>query len=180
MPLAYQENPNGRIMYTLKSFTVRMLDAFRRESWDEIARGNTTRGLLQLLRLAAIFWSTNMPIDWIKDFIYGRRSEMSDIMIDNVWKLVGLNRYQLYYMRENPGFAGVAKLAFPPLPWVELPQTDLIRWREKVAKGEKMTWEDFESVRLMPFVGKELYWWTGRGKAKVEAREARRQGNSID
>jgi hypothetical protein len=180
MPLSYQENPNGRLLYTLKSFTIRMLDAFRRESWDEVRRGNKLKGATQLLRLAFIFWSINMPVDWIKDFIYNRRSNLSDIMVDNLWKLVGLTRYQIYYMKEKPGPEGAAKLAFPPLPWVELPMTDLVTWREKVAKGENMTFDDFESVRMIPFFGKELYWWVGRGDKKVDDRLAREQGTSID
>jgi len=170
MPLLYQKMRNGRIIYTLKTFTIKMLDAFRREGFDQMARGNVRRGVWQLMRLAAIFWMANVPVDWIKDWIYGRQSRLTDVMVDNLFKLSGLTRYNLYFIRENPSAMGVAKIFMPPLPFIEYPLTDTFKFYDALSKGDDFTWRDMESVRVIPFVGKEIYWHEGKGAEKIEKR----------
>jgi len=40
MPLKYLQSPNGRVLYTLKTFTVKQLDFMRKQIVDEAAKGN--------------------------------------------------------------------------------------------------------------------------------------------
>ena len=45
----------------------------------------------------------------------------------------------------------------PPAPWLEYPLKDMFS-----KEGN-----DLESTQLIPIVGKEFYWWFGRGRQKI-------------
>lgn len=44
---------------------------------------------------------------------------------------------------------------------------------ESIAKGDGVNLRQLESVRMVPVIGSPVYWWTGKGQVKVEARERR-------
>ena len=106
MPQQYADMDNGRIMYMLKSFTVKQIDVFRNQHLDMVTNGKTPKerayGRAQLLRLAMIFAATNGSADAIKDLFMGRPVHLSDIAVENVWRLFGMSRYN-YYQFERHG-----------------------------------------------------------------------------
>jgi hypothetical protein len=175
MPKAYLDHPKGRVLYTLKTFTVKQLDAFRRESIDEIVNGNVRRGLSQMVMLAGLFYAANFATDWIKDWMFGRDPEMDDLMVDNLFKLLGISRYTLYYARDNGPMNAAFHYTAPPAPWMQYPVEDMAGWYKAQAKGEQFGLEDMESTRMIPMVGKFYYWHEGLGKEKVRKRRERNQ-----
>ena len=93
MPKPYLDNPNGRILYMLKSFTIKQLDLMRRDILDNLAKGDTPLAFKNLTSLGTLFVLGNGSADMLKDFMTGDEIEMEDTLVDNVWKLIGLNRY---------------------------------------------------------------------------------------
>jgi hypothetical protein len=64
--------------------------------------------------LAAVFAAANASTDVMKDLLYGRPIERDDLLEDNLWKLLGINRYLVRKMnREGPGKAFLEGL-LPP------------------------------------------------------------------
>jgi len=174
MPQVYLDNPRGRVFYQLKTFTVKQLDAFRREGIDEMAKGNVRRGITQLVKLMGFFYLANFPVDWIKDWLYGREPDMTDVMVDNLWKLGGLSRYNLYFARENPNFMAVAKIIMPPAPYVEYPFNDARKAYDQISKGEDFEISKMDSWKMVPWFGKFYYWHEGKGADKIEKKRQRK------
>jgi hypothetical protein len=180
-PQGYLNNPNGRIFYMLKSFTLKQFDAFRREAITKIVSGNAKQkveGFRNLAHLAGLLFLIGAPVDWLKDFIMGRAPVMEDIMIDNVFKLVGVNRWALWQFRErqNPVESAMMLIA-PPAPFLVYPLQDIQEAYKRIAEGEEIEPGNFESWRALPLVGSPVYWHVGGGAAKIAEREER--GSSL-
>lgn len=174
-PEYYLRHPNGRIFYMLKSFTLKQFDAFRREGITKIVNGNAAQkleGARNLIHLAGLLFLIGCPVDWLKDFIMGRKPALDDIMVDNLFKLVGVNRWALWRFREskNPVEAALLLIA-PPAPFIVYPATDLIDSAMKIMEGDDIDVTKFETWRALPFVGSPVYWWMGGGADKIEKKE---------
>jgi hypothetical protein len=174
-PEYYLRHPNGRIFYMLKSFTLKQIDSFRREGITKIVNGNAVQkmeGARNLIHLAGLLFMIGCPIDWLKDFIMGRRPVMDDIMVDNLFKLLGVNRWALWRFREskNPVEAALLLIA-PPAPFIVYPATDMVESAMKIAEGDDIDVSKFETWRALPFVGSPVYWWMGGGADKIEKKE---------
>jgi hypothetical protein len=128
-------NPNMRIMYMLKTFTIKQIDTFRTAGLSNIkeggklylagrAEGNQSKqekgvrlaakGTKDLVQIAALFAAANAGTDVIKDVIYGRPIKRDELIEDNLWKLIGVNRYTVYNARrKGPGKAFIDFVAPP-------------------------------------------------------------------
>ena len=135
VPAAYMRNPNMRIMYMLKTFTIKQIDTFRTAGLSNIkeggelylagrAEGNQSKqekgvrlaakGTKDLVQIAALFAAANAGTDVIKDVIYGRPIKRDELIEDNLWKLIGVNRYTVYNARrKGPGKAFIDFVAPP-------------------------------------------------------------------
>lgn len=178
-PEFYLRHPNGRVFYMLKTFTLKQIDAFRREALTQIVRGNAKQkaeGFRNLIHLAGLLYIIGVPVDWLKDWIMARDPQLSDIAIDNVFKLLGVNRWNLWQFREsrNPVQAALLLVA-PPAPLLVYPLTDIAESAEKVSEGDEVKPGEFESWRMLPFIGAPIYWYLGGGEAKVEKRRQKRE-----
>ncbi len=179
-PQGYLENPNGRVFYMLKTFTLKQLESFRREGLDDIVNGNLQQkasGFRRLLHLAGVFYLGNIPVDWIKDWLMGRDPQLEDIMVDNLFKLMGISRWHVWNFRyrKNPIEFGLLLMA-PPAPFMNYPAIDLYAAYEQLAKGEDIEPGKFESWRMLPLIGSPIYWHAGGGADKIEKRREEREG----
>ena len=118
MPPWYLEHPKGRIMYMLKTFTIKQFDLMRREAFQQIARGNVTEGTKNLVKFATLFTGANASVSQVKDWLRGRDSEFSDTVIANLHKNWGGSDYLLNKM-SGRGTTGAAEalvgLITPPI-----------------------------------------------------------------
>ena len=128
MPKFYNASGNARIMYMLKSFTVKQFDVFREAGIEDIIRAKklhsegkdkqaaqlASRGMKNLLGLALIFGAANASTDVIKDTLYGRPTKRDELLENNIWRLLGINRYLIMKgKREGPAKA-VLEGILPP------------------------------------------------------------------
>jgi hypothetical protein len=99
MPPAYLNNPNGRLLYTLKTFTIKQMDFARRRAWNEIKKGDAQsikRGVGKLAEIAVVMGSTGLAMSTVRDYMLGKEVnlEASDFAF-NVLKIYGLSEFYL-------------------------------------------------------------------------------------
>lgn len=174
MPQKYLEMPNGRIFYTLKSFTIKQYDVFRREAIDDIVSGDKTKiakGIKNLLLLSGAFVAANATADEIKDLILGRETPMSDKLVDNLWRLVGASKYDVYKARADGIGQTVAKKILFPTSIADRAYKDITNLLEgKEYEKGPLEGDSYklESTQTIPIGGKLYYWWFGRGDQKED------------
>jgi hypothetical protein len=186
-PEAYLRHPNGRVFYMLKSYTLKQIDTFRREGISLIVNGNAKQkavGFRNLSHLAALLFLVGVPVDWIKDAIMGRDPQLPDIAVDNLFKLIGVSRWNLWNFRAHKDPVRAAmELVTPPAPFLSYPISDTFDAAKQVSKGDEIKPGDFASWRMLPFIGDPIYWLFGGGRVKVEKRRLERErelsGNRI-
>jgi len=157
MPKKYLDMPNGRIFYSLRTFTVMQLDFVRRDMVRKIrTKGQRKEGLQNLARYITFFGLTDMGVEVLKDLIRGRLPDPEDLperAVDSLLALVGLHRYTVEKAWSNPSEAATEYLA-PPLSWIGAPLRDLTN-----------DTAGLRSIRRIPIVGELLYYHApfGRG-----------------
>lgn len=144
-PQAYLNSPNGRILYMLKSFTLKQWDLVRRNIINEAKNAPSTMSGKKKAALAgvklgkvALFMSAGgLGVDKTKDFILGRDVKPEDIPTDAMWSLLGaygLNKYGASELKKGnvTGFAD--NLLTVPVPVFDGIQQLLTGDYERAAK----------------------------------------------
>lgn len=165
MPIGYAAGGNWRVLYMLKSYTVKMFDIYRREAYDHIGSGDPKRivkGFTNLTSLAIALMLMGLPTDALKDFLLGRKTPIEDMVMNNILRLFGISKYQIYKGKQD-GYARTAAMTLLP-PFFSITD-DLVLDAKKIATG-KIKPEDAQALSHVPLVGKFYYWWWGGGEAK--------------
>ena len=128
MPKYYTESGNMRIMYMLKSFTVKQFDVFREAAQKDIDRAKLLKAkgdnqgsakaagdaMTKIIGLGLVFGAANAGTDVMKDMLYGRPIKRDELFENNIWRLLGINRYLVMKgKREGPAKA-VLEGILPP------------------------------------------------------------------
>ncbi len=166
MPVSYLNAGNGRVFYMLKTYTLKLLDIHRRKWIDEIASGDPKRmaeGLKNLTKLTAALMIMGMAVDALKDLIMDRDFEIEDLLMDNIIKLAGISKYQIYKSKTEGVMNAFWQTLF--VPPIGAPIDDLSKDISKIGFGNKKL-KDAEALKGIPVGGKFYYWWWGGGKTK--------------
>lgn len=172
LPEFYNTSGNLRVLYMLKSFMVKRIDTFRNECFDKLKSKDTSvriEGLQNLLRLSVLMIICGATKDWIIDLLYGRKTDMSETLVNNVLGMFGISKFHLYKAREQ-GFSGVLKeFVVPPLFsfW-----DDIIGDVFDVKEGKRKL-KDLEVLKGIPLFGRFYYWWIGRGAEKQKKKRGK-------
>ena len=179
-PISYTEVPEGytqgnytRLMYMLRTFTIKQFDVFRTESINLIRKGKrqnnqklVNEGIGNMVKLASVFVLANASADALKDLIHNRKINLTDYAIDNVLRLFGVSRFMAYYFRRYGPEQALLKFATPPV--LGIPAAIVKDSYEGVVarfdEEKKFNWNELETIKVIPFVGKLYYWWFGKGK----------------
>jgi hypothetical protein len=160
MPQLYNQYPNVRILYALKSYTIKQFNFARNQSAKKIVSGDPKQvkeGMKNMMKLSAALALANIPADIIKDFITGddMRLDIDDVLIDNLWRLLGLSRYtQVIAERQGVGSA-LENLTYKP-PLVNVVNAvgkDVLNFAPPIISDES------KSLQYVPVIGKLLYKW---------------------
>jgi|LULO01.1.fsa_nt_gb GNAT superfamily N-acetyltransferase len=189
MPEFYLNAPNGRIMYMLKSYTMKMFDVARNEAFKKINEGKTvkdkTEGLRRLIYLAGTLMLTGMSADQIKNYIYGREQTWDEVVSDNLFKLIGFQKYLAWHFKRyrNVGWTAIKGLLPPvgPLnPLIESFVRDLFKYHKTLKKGEDFKIPgDTETIKNLPIVGKLYYNYFGNGEKFHKKRKEKAKSKKI-
>jgi hypothetical protein len=162
VPERYLTSGNGRIFYMLKTFTIKQFDAFRNEAFHKMRVGNKREkieGLKNLITLSMAFVLLNAGADELKDWLLGRKTDLSDRLVDNVLRLFGVSKFITWKARTEGVGSAAARQVLPPFKFIDSISKDIYNAGDD--KG-------LEIVSSIPLLGKLAYWHIGRGVSKRE------------
>lgn len=178
MPEYYLNGGNLRVLYMLKSYTIKQFDIYRRECIVKMKsddKATRIEGMRNMVKLSMSLALMGAGTDMLKDLILMRKINLSDVMTDNMIKLMGLSKYQIYSIKQD-GLADALYQAVivPPL---FAPINDISRDLWKSISGKEDV--DFKDLRIwnsIPLVGKLYYWWAGGGYEKEKKKRQKDNG----
>ena len=171
-PQAYLDSPNGRILYMLKSFTLKQIDIVRRNVVQEYAKGNKKEAIKNATLLAGYLSVANTGTQITKDLVLGREVKAEDIPDRAMWSLLGvygMNQYTVDKYWSNGDWKGaVFNQIAPATPIID---SALTLGGELLEDDPDIT----KAVRGVPLVGNVVYnWFLGGAENYNERREAKR------
>ena len=171
-PQGYLDNPNHRILYMLKSFTIKQIDVVRRNVIQEYAKGNKGTAVKNAALLGAYLSTANTGTQYAKDILLGRDVKAEDIPDRAMWNLLsvyGINRYTTDKYLSNGDWTGAAVNTI-------MPATPLID--SLLSLGGEVLSDDPNVAKLVkpvPIVGNLIYnWMLGGAQEFNEKEQARR------
>jgi hypothetical protein len=169
MPKMYLENPNGRVLYALKSFTIKQLDVMKKHIYDEYKAGNKGRAVKNAAAYVALIGGANTSVDQFQKIMEGKEINVDDIPEEfafNVLKLFGGSKflYDKYLQQGKFGEAAIRTVA-PPLDVITAPIEDAIGY----LSGK----EDYKykTPKKLPLIGWALHNWFGGGLEKYNTEQ---------
>ena len=171
MSQAYLDNPNGRILYMLKSFTLKQIDLVRRNVVQEAKKGNVGQAVKNATLLAGYLAAAGVGVQTVKDIILGRDIDVDALPNKAMWTVLGVYGaneyiYDRYIARGDVKGAGLA-LVTPAMPLLDT-AAKVYNQAEKIVKGEDAEWA--KATRNIPLVGPIVYSWYGGGKENYNDR----------
>ena len=121
MPEYYARNPNTRILYMLKSFTLKMYDVVRKNVYNEWKAGNKVQAVKTMGVLGLYLSLSNTGTTKIKEFMSGKDVNMKpeDLPADMMWSLLGVfgfGKYQAGEAKREGVYDTVFNMVKPPMP----------------------------------------------------------------
>lgn len=158
LPQGYLDNPNGRLIYMLKTFMLKQMDVVRRDMYGEIKKGNVGRGLKNATEYSLILGLSGASTQMIKDWLLGKdvRFDASDVL-ENVLKTFAWSEYTREKVRQGKPVEAMVGAIMPPYRMMD----DIIR-------------RDPKAVQYIPLVGKLYHSWELGGREEAELRDARK------
>lgn len=168
-PLAWLDNPNARIMYMLKTWTLKQYDIMRRKVFDEWKRGNKYEAAkfatVYLGTMAAATGSAEMG----RNLLLGRKvnpEELPDEAINGLASMYGFSKYNNDRYLARGDVMGFAKN-------LVLPATPLFDSAGKLVADTIKDDVDHPAAYAKPFpvVGRVFESWIGGGKEKYNEQQ---------
>jgi hypothetical protein len=139
MPALYLENPNGRIFYAYKTFSIKQFN-YMRNNWAK--EKNPFKKAYNLTMFGTAFVLANGTIDGFKDFVAGKKIDVNDKVWDNLVSMVGTSKYAV---DKSEGLGGIIMQGMSPVPLTQL--GDVV---DKFSSGLNLS----DIVNQFPIVGK--------------------------
>ncbi len=173
MPIKYLEMPNGRLLYSLKTFAIRQLDAMRRNVVDEYKKGNKKQAMRFLASYLTIVPLMGASVDQLKNALLGREAALDNIpdqYVGNIFKLFGVSSYLAErYLGQGNVSQFIINTVAPPLGWLDAALTDITKL---VESGDVVP---EKVIQQLPVGGKIWYQWFGGGIEKDLERKEREE-----
>lgn len=169
MPKAYINNPNARLAYALKSWTIKQLDVVRRDIFDQIVSGNIKEGVGNLARFMALLGMGGVASSTLQDLALGKEVNLENIpdkAITQLYKNFGASEYLLAKLKKGDVGGVVGDTVFPPAGILKTVAQDIFDSNS-----------DAKSVQYLPGIGKIYYYWFAGG---IEKYNERRQADAQD
>lgn len=175
MPEYYLRSGNLKILYMLKSFTLKQLDIYRREVATNLSIARKTndkklaaKAMGNFVRLAGFWISMGATADFMKDLLRSalggdETEEPESYLVDNALKAFGFSKYQLDQVTSTGPFKEsvddvVLNMIAPPRKFIQNVQRDYAK-----QKKDGLTLDNSRSIRSIPVGGELYYFWFGGG-----------------
>ena len=170
MPQAYLNNPNGRILYMLKSFMIKQYDVVRREVIQEFNKADTLAGKAAAVKKGAALLGYlavgNGATGMIKDMALDREVKPDQILDRGMWALFGIYGFNKYtserYLSQGDFVGAAVNQLAPAAPLIDA----AFRGAADVFKGEADEDTVARLVKPVPVVGMFAYNWLLGGAEK--------------
>lgn len=173
MPIKYLEMPNGRLLYSLKTFAIRQLDTMRRNVVDEYKKGNKKQAMKFLASYLTIVPLMGASVEQLKNGLLGREAALENIpdeYVGNIFKLFGVSSYLAErYLGQGNVSQFIINTIAPPLGWLDAALADITKL---VESGDVVP---EKVIQQLPVGGKIWYQWFGGGIEKDLERKAREE-----
>lgn len=183
MPKAYLMNPNGRMFYAMKTFTIKQLDLLRRDALDKITKGDP-EGATNLMRYVMMVTAANMGADKVKATLAGQEVEMEDAFIANLWRNFGVSSYLVNMASEQNKPAAAIAEALLSNPWVggvQVADTLYQDFQKFSGLMDMEVWKYVPAFKGLPGGGQWLYNMFGGGAEKyAQEQKLKRDRGAID
>ena len=169
VPVGYLNNPHGRIIYQLKTYTINQLSLFYADGIYKINKGLATKnkklflqGIGNTAKLALLLTIFNASADALKNLIMGRKIDISDTLLSNMLWNIGVSKYT-FYRGQRDGYARALLENYLLPPQISMGD-DAYMDIKKIATGKRKP-SDTIAVTYVPF-GRMWYWWFGGGRTQ--------------
>lgn len=170
MPQGYLDNPNGRILYMLKSFMIKQYDVVRREVVQEWNKADTLAQKAEAAKKGATLFGYlavgNAGTGMIKDMALGREVDVDQIPDRAMWSLLGIYGFNKYtserYLSQGDFVGAAVNQLAPAAPLIDA----AFRGASDVVKGEADQDTVARLVKPVPVVGMVAYNWLLGGAEK--------------
>ena len=169
MPWKYLEIPNGRLIYTLKTYMTKQLDLLKRDvkdKWDKGGTRNRYEAVRNAITYTMIVPTGNTGISFVKDAALGKEidiEQVPDKYVEQIFKQYMTSEYVINkYVSDGKIVQGIAKTLAPPHQHIEDTGIQLANWLQ----GEDV--EIDRVLRHAPLGGQAYYYWVGNGLDNYE------------
>jgi ribosomal protein L9 len=173
MPEAYLKADNGRLMWTLQSFTLKQLNLIRKQIVDEFRYGSKKEAIKNAASFALLIPPSNMAIEYGKERILGKDPDLKDELVqryvNNALKVFGSSEFAVSQFGKSYKIGDFLLDSFaPPL---EILDGILKTGGKAIVEGEF----DDAVVKDIPVVGRLIYYYFGSGLEKWQDRQDREE-----
>ena len=193
LPAAYLRNPNGRLLYTLKSYSIKQLDIMRKDIWRNVADGikeknikKVGEGVKNAMAYTVLVTGGNTAVKEVKDFTLGKTINMdklSDDFGNNILQQFFLSKYMVDRTLSKGDIPeALIQTVVPPYDWASYLGKDIFHvlgvdeFFNPLDPFKKLNKEldggyKYKSLQYLPFLGKLPYWYWMGGKEDYEKKE---------
>ena len=181
MPENYASNPNLRILYSLKSYTIKQFNFVRERSFSKVMDGIRTNnpqmvadGSLQLMRILAFGALANGSADVLKAILFNREIDDEDFWWNHFLRMFGITKYTTVMARKEGVGDAIVKSVLPPQGGM---LNDIFKDIASAtdSEGNGLKINEMRTSKYLPVVGKLYYWREGRG-VETEEKLSRLRG----
>lgn len=178
MPKAYLNNPNGRLLYMLKSFTLKQIDVVRRNVVQQWKKGNKAEAIKNATALAAYLSTLNLGTKVVKDLLKGRDIDVDQFPKQAFWALAGvygMNKYSTTKLASGKFDEFLAELVTPAANMI----TSTAGAIGETFSPSSRRGRDYEKfTKDVPVIGPIYHNWFGGGAEKYN-RKLRRERRKV-
>ena len=169
MPENYASNPNLRILYSLKSYTIKQFNFVRERSFSKVMDGIRTNnpqmvadGSVQLMRILAFGALANGSADVLKAILFNREIDDEDFWWNHFLRMFGITKYTTVMARKEGVGDAIVKSILPPQGGMI---NDIFKDIASAtdSEGDGLKINEMRTSKYLPVVGKLYYWREGRG-----------------
>ena len=171
LPATYLTRPGSRILYMLKTFTIKQMDLLRRDVYQKMkVPGQRAQAMKNLAKYGVMFGAANMTADTVKQWMQGKDVDFEDNVVAALWKNALLSEYTVRQGASGKISQAMVDVVKPPVNMVDDVYEDLANLGR-----------EFNTLKHVPVIGKMLYMHFGGGaeksnewRKKEKAKEAQR------
>lgn len=184
LPVKYNEMPNGKVMYMLKTYWVKQLNLLYNDVAKKMVTGHKLEATRNLALLSTYYAMLGVPVALLKQgitniggYLTGKETkeiqveDIPDIAFESVFKNFLGSSYMLKKAAHGEWGNTLVNLAAPPLNVIDNIGRDV--WKNATMKEDDVV--SMEALKNVPFFGKMAYYWFGGGIEKEVEKETKRK-----